>query len=136
LDVSEESASPVKAASAAVFRDGRVLIARRAKPPQLWSLPGGRVEPGEEIADAARREVREETGVECEIVAFAAAIDVRLPNATYRIHAFAARWVAGEAKPSAEASAVEWVRPEELADYETTDRLDFIVARAAEALKE
>ena len=61
-----ESTSLVIAASAAVFRDGRVLIARRMHGPRLWSLPGGRVEPGESPAQAAAREVREETGVEAD----------------------------------------------------------------------
>ena len=134
--VSAESTSPIRAASAAVFRGGRVLIARRANPPQLWSLPGGRVEPGEDIGDAARREVREETGVECEIVALAGAIDVELPGLNYRIYAFAARWRAGEAHAGAEASEVEWVKPEELSRYETTNGLKEIVARALEVLEE
>jgi 8-oxo-dGTP diphosphatase len=134
--VSAESTSPVLAASAAVFRDGRVLIAKRANQPQLWSLPGGRVEPGESLADAARREVREETGVEAEIVAPTGEVEVALPGARYRIHAFAARWRGGEARPGPEASAVEWVRPEELARYETTKGLAEIVARAQELLRE
>jgi 8-oxo-dGTP diphosphatase len=125
-----ESTSPIVAASAAVFRGGRVLIARRVNPPQLWSLPGGKVEPGESPAQAAVREVREETGVEIEIVAPAGEREVVLPGGRYRIHAFAARWRAGEARPGPEASAVEWVRPEELARYEMTEGLAEIVARA------
>jgi 8-oxo-dGTP diphosphatase len=128
--VSDESASPIRAASAAVFRDGRVLIARRANPPQLWSLPGGKVEPGESDAQAAVREVREETGVDCEIVALADEGELVLPDVRYRLHAFAARWRAGQARPGPEASAVEWVRPEELSHYETTEGLAEIVARA------
>ena len=59
---------PLLAVSAAVFRDGRVLIAKRGRPPLdgIWSLPGGLVEPGETLAEAAAREVLEETGVEAE----------------------------------------------------------------------
>jgi ADP-ribose pyrophosphatase YjhB (NUDIX family) len=124
-----ESTSPIVAASAAVFRGGRVLIARRMNPP-LWSLPGGKIEPGESLAQAAIREVREETGVEIEIVGPAGEIEVALSGARYRIHAFAARWRAGEARPGAEVSAVEWIKPEELANYETTEGLAHIVARA------
>jgi 8-oxo-dGTP pyrophosphatase MutT (NUDIX family) len=62
------SISPTLAASAACFRDGKVLIAKRIKPP-LWSLPGGRIEPGETPEAAAARELMEETGVTAEIVA-------------------------------------------------------------------
>ncbi|MBU1212468.1 MAG: NUDIX domain-containing protein [Alphaproteobacteria bacterium] len=54
-----------RGASMAVFQDGNVLLVRRARPPLagLWSLPGGRRERGETAAEAALREVREETGV-------------------------------------------------------------------------
>ena len=129
-----ESTSPILAASAVVFRDGRVLIARRVNSPQLWSLPGGKVEPGETLEQAAIREVREETGVEIEIVGPAGDSEVVLPGARYIIRAFAARWCAAEARPGAEASAVEWVRPEELARYEITEGLAEIVARARELI--
>ena len=132
---------PVIAASAAVFRAGRVLIARRAKPPQLWSLPGGTVEPGETPAEAAAREVREETGIEAEIVAPAGEREVKLRDkdgalvAIYLIHAFAARWRAGEARPGPEASAVEWIEPAALGSYETTEGLAEIIAAAERLLK-
>ena len=58
-------ARPVLAASVAVFRDGTVLLATRTKPPadQLWSLPGGKVEAGETLEAAAKRELLEETGL-------------------------------------------------------------------------
>ena len=49
---------PVLCASAAAFRGGKLLIARRTKPPFLWSLPGGAVEWGETLAAAALRELK------------------------------------------------------------------------------
>lgn len=58
---------PVAAVGAIVVDDaGRVLVVRRGRPPGegLWSLPGGKVEMGERLADAVVREVREETGLE------------------------------------------------------------------------
>src|ERR1700687_853171 len=59
---------PYLAVSAAIFRDGRVLIVRRARPPALglYTLPGGGVELGETLAEAVIREVREETGLDVE----------------------------------------------------------------------
>jgi len=57
-------ARPILAASVAVIRDGRILLAARGKPPSegLFSLPGGMVDVGETLAEAALRELREEVG--------------------------------------------------------------------------
>ncbi|MEU1298318.1 (deoxy)nucleoside triphosphate pyrophosphohydrolase [Streptomyces shenzhenensis] len=57
---------------AALLDDGRLLAARRSAPPELagrWELPGGKVEPGERPEDALVRELREELGVDAEVVA-------------------------------------------------------------------
>ncbi len=132
---------PVLCASAATFRGEKLLIARRAKPPFLWSLPGGAVEWGETLAAAAIRELREETGVEAEAVGYAGHAEVMLRNEKgnvfdhFVIIAFAARWRAGEAKTGFEASAVEWIDPARLRDYEITEGLVEIVAAAARLLR-
>jgi 8-oxo-dGTP diphosphatase len=131
---------PVLCASAAVFRGEKLLIARRAKPPFLWSLPGGAVEWGEMLAAAAMRELREETGVEAEAVGYAGHSEVMLKNEKgnvfdhFVIVAFAARWRAGEAKTGPEASAVEWINPARLGDYEITEGLLPIVETARELI--
>ncbi len=127
---------PVLCASAAVFRGGKLLLARRAKPPFLWSLPGGAVEWGETLSQAAIRELREETGVEAEAVGYAGHAEVMLKNEKgnvfehFVIVAFAARWRAGEARIGPEASAVEWIDPARLRDYEITEGLVPIVETA------
>ena len=129
------SVTPTLAASAACFRDGKVLIAKRIRPP-LWSLPGGRIEPGETPEAAAMRELFEETGVEAEIVALAGEREVVLKDecggvaARFKIFAYAARWRAGEAKPGPEASEIAWVEPAVLSAYKTTDGLLPIVMEA------
>jgi 8-oxo-dGTP diphosphatase len=57
--------APQVAVGAVVVRDGRLLAVRRGRPPAQgrWTLPGGRVEPGEAVLDAVVREVAEETGL-------------------------------------------------------------------------
>jgi 8-oxo-dGTP diphosphatase len=130
------SSGTIIAASAAVFRDGKVLIARRVNPPALWSLPGGRVEKNEDPKDAAERELYEETGVEAEILGLAGQREVMLRDERgeivekYVVMAFAARWLAGEAKAGPEASAVAWVEPDKLTGYEMTEGLIPIILAA------
>ena len=127
---------PVLCASAVAFRGGKLLLARRTKPPYLWSLPGGAVEWGERLAAAAMRELREETGVEADAVGYAGHSEVLLRNDKgdvldhFVVVAFAARWRTGEAKTGPEASAVAWAEPALLGDYEITEGLLPIIAAA------
>ena len=78
---------PYLAVSAAIIRDGHVLIVRRARPPAhgLFTLPGGVVEVGETLAEAVVREVREETGILVEPVALAGHREVVARDADNRI---------------------------------------------------
>src|SRR3954468_15515202 len=90
---------PQIAVSAAIFRDGKVLLTRRARSPAkgFYSLPGGRVEFGESLHQALAREVDEETGLAIEIMGLAGWRKVLPPAAGaghYLIMSFAARWVA------------------------------------------
>jgi len=131
-------ARPVLAASVAVFRDGRVLIARRARSPLggLYSLPGGVVEVGETLREAALRELAEEVGLAAEILAFVDHVEPILFDGArvrehYVIAAFVARWLSGEARAGPEADAVAWIEPDEIARWPTTPRLPEIVEKAA-----
>ena len=129
---------PFLAVSVAVFRDGKVLIAERLKPPAvgIFALPGGMVEPGERLEIAALRELREEVGVEAEIIGFTRHIEVieRDTAGALQFHAvvcpFAAKWVAGEPHSSAEAGRVAFVDPADLSHYPTTPGLAHIIALA------
>ncbi len=130
---------PFLAASAAVIRDGRVLIVRRGGNfgRGIYTLPGGVVEAGETLTDAAIREVQEETGVTIEPVALAGyremimRDDVGKTARHFVIACFAARWIAGEPVPDAtEIAEAAWRLPGDLDGLKTTEGLREIIAEA------
>lgn len=135
--------SPLLGASAAIFREGRVLIARRARPPAagMWSLPGGLVEPGETLAEAVAREVMEETGLDITIVGPADVVEIieKDGGGAIALHfvviCHAARWLGGEAICGDGTDAAEWVTPESLVRYQLTRGAAAAIGRAASLLE-
>lgn len=129
---------PVLAASIAVFRDGQVLLARRAKAPGfgLYSLPGGRVEPGETMREAVLRELQEEVGLSAAVTGFIDHVEhiEHDGDGALRAHAvvaaFAGEWRGGEPILSDEVSDVRWVDPLAPGDLPMTRRLPEILAGA------
>jgi ADP-ribose pyrophosphatase YjhB (NUDIX family) len=124
--------------SAAIIRDGNVLVVRRARRPalDLYTVPGGVVEAGEALSEAVAREVREETALEIEVGALAGHREVIVRNGEGRaerhfvILCFAARWIAGEPVLNEELDDARWIDPAELAGMRTTEGLAEIVAAA------
>jgi 8-oxo-dGTP diphosphatase len=130
---------PQLAVSAAIFRDHRILLVRRAKSPArgLYSLPGGRVEFGETLHTALYREVDEETALRIDIAGLAGWREV-VPGmgggGHYLIMSFAARWIAGEPMLNDEHDDFRWLAPEALDDLRVTDGLPEIIAAARRVL--
>jgi 8-oxo-dGTP diphosphatase len=131
-------ARPILAVSAAIIRDGKVLIVRRARAPAagLYTLPGGGVELGETLVEAVVREVREETALVVEPVALAGFREAIARDSDGRVERhfvimpFAARWVAGEPLLSDELSEAIWLDPAAINSLNTTAGLAEIVANA------
>lgn len=124
-------ARPFVGASIAVIRDGRVLLAARANEPMrgVWTLPGGLVEAGETLAEAALRELSEEVGLTAEVVGVLSPTEIIMRDGEgrarhhYVVHPHAALWRGGEAVAGPEALGVRWASLAEIAGLETTPGL-------------
>jgi 8-oxo-dGTP diphosphatase len=140
------AASPVQpshpqlAVSAAIFRDGKILLVRRARSPAkgFYSLPGGRVEFGESLHTALHREVDEETALKIEIVGLAGWREV-VPGTGgggghYLIMSFAARWTSGEPVLNDELDDFRWLPPDALGDLKVTGGLQEVIKSARRVL--
>jgi 8-oxo-dGTP diphosphatase len=127
---------PQLAVSAAIFRDGKILLVRRAGAPArgLYSLPGGRVEFGESLHAALHREVAEETALKIEIIGLAGWREV-LPGTGgggghYLIMSFAARWSSGQPVLNEELDDFRWLAPDALGDLNLTAGLPEVIRSA------
>jgi 8-oxo-dGTP diphosphatase len=131
---------PQLAVSAAIFRDDRILLVRRARSPAkgFYSLPGGRVEFGETLHAALRREVDEETALKIDIIGLAGWREV-VPGAAggghYLIMSFAARWRAGEPVLNDELDDFKWLAPNALGDLKVTGGLQEVIQAARDLLR-
>jgi 8-oxo-dGTP diphosphatase len=120
-----------------VIRDGRMLMVKRAKEPNKgkWSIPGGGVELGETINEAARREVLEECSIEVEIERVLDAVDniIRDEKGRVKYHFviidMLGRYVSGEAEAQSDAGECRWVAIKEIDGLDITTILRVMLKR-------
>jgi len=131
---------PQLAVSAAIFRDHRILLVRRARSPAkgFYSFPGGRVEFGETLHTALHREVDEETSLKIDIIGLAGWREV-VPGTGggghYLIMSFAACWIAGEPVLNDELDDFRWLKPDALGDLKLTGGLEEVIQSARGLLR-
>jgi ADP-ribose pyrophosphatase YjhB (NUDIX family) len=127
-----EAPRPTVAVGAFVLDRERVLLIRRGRPPGegLWSVPGGRLEPGETLAQAVAREVREETGLVVEVGPLACVVERMGDGYHFVILDYLARVIGGELAAATDAAAARFVDDAELATLPTTEGLVDALTRA------
>jgi len=122
---------------AVVFKEDRVLLVLRGKPPaeKQWSIPGGCVELGETLQEAAEREIVEEAGIIIQAKNPIYTFDVieRDENGDIRFHYvivdLAADYVSGELRAGDDAVAVSWVSLEDLNERNVSDATRKLLAQ-------
>lgn len=122
IHIPHPSERPIAATIAVVIRDDRVLLVRRANPPDagLWGFPGGKIERGESLEQATLRELREETGVSAEVLRIFNALDAfdytseGDVNRHFILIAALCQWSSGEPVAGDDALDACWVNLDEL----------------------
>ncbi len=126
---------PLIGVGAVVWRDGRVLLVRRARPPRQgqWSLPGGLQRVGETVFAAAEREVREETGIRVAVLGVVDVVDsIERDEAGrvryhYTLIDVVAAWRGGRLAPADDAADAVWARLGDLGGYDLWRETDRII---------
>jgi 8-oxo-dGTP diphosphatase len=120
--------SPVVGVGAVVVKDGKALIVKRAHEPRKgeWSLPGGRVELGEALVDAVRREIKEETGLDIAVGPIVEVLDrVHHHDGRVRYHFvivdYLCTCIGGELCAGDDADDAAWVTSDEIEAYGVND---------------
>ncbi len=131
---------PVPAVGVVVWKGGELLLVKRGQPPLegQWGLPGGVVEPGETPFQAAKRELREETGIEIEPLAVITILDSVTRDAAgkveyhYSITEMNARYAGGALRAASDSLDARWIAPAELEKMDLWEEVTHVVQRALE----
>ena len=135
---------PIVGVGAVIVRDGRAVIVQRATEPLRgqWSIPGGAVELGETVREAAAREVREETGLEVEVGEVLEVFDSIYPDPDgrtryhYVLIDFLCRPVGGELNAGADAAQARWVEEPELREFKVSESATRVIRKGLEKAAE
>ena len=142
LSTDENSPPSRDGASIAVFKDRSVLLVKRGRPPfaGLWSLPGGKSEGNEAPRETARRELKEETGIDAEVEGVVDTVKVAAEDGSgksviYRLTVLYGRPAGGNLRAGGDAEAAEWVALEEIEGLPVTQGTTALIWLAGHRLQ-
>lgn len=135
---------PIVAVGAAVCQGDKVLVVQRAREPSLgvWTVPGGMVDLGERLQEAAAREVREECGIEIEVGPVVEVFDniVHDDEGRVRFHYtivdLTARYVSGDLSPNDELMDAAWITPGQFEAYGVRPKAQAVLRKALRAQRD
>jgi 8-oxo-dGTP diphosphatase len=138
MKVREYPDRPIVGVGAVIVRGDQVVLVRRGNEPNrgAWSLPGGMVELGEKLRQAAEREAREETGLEVEAGEVLEVFDSIMPDASgktqyhYVLVDFLCRVKAGELRAAGDASDARWVKGSDLPGFKISETVAQAIRKA------
>ena len=127
-----EDESAIECVGVVCFRGNDVLLIKRGKPPRegQWSIPGGRIEPGETEEDAALRELMEETGIKATLGPKIETVPANFDDVSLVLHDYAATWISGEPVAGDDAAHAEFIDPGKLAQTEMWAETHRIIEKA------
>ena len=129
---------PVVGVGGVVIADGQALLIRRGHPPLEgeWSIPGGKLEVGETLVDAVRRELAEETGIEVRVGDLIEVFERIFPDGKgqpkyhYVIVDYLCEVIGGAARAGSDVTDVAWVEESELQKYSLTPTATRVIQKA------
>lgn len=115
---------PIPCVGVVVLKGDDILIVKRKNPPNAgaWSIPGGKVEPGEDFETAVHRELYEETGLKAEILGKITEIEARFEPYHYILHDYVALWISGDPVAADDAAEARFIPFDELSDLGMWDK--------------
>lgn len=105
---------------AIIEHEGKVLVCQRSdrmKLPLKWEFPGGKIKTGESKEECLHREIREELGIEIQIIQELSLVAHHYPDFSLYLYPFVCNYTSGELRLAEHAQAI-WINPENLMDYD------------------